>query len=106
MDEKPCSHVQGSIRFRATICYAEQGPARAIKTADWEYISIRYTVVVAFSRKPSRSSIQNFPRLERWNFGAKDFHPGTFSADQLYHLGYDVDSQKELGRGFRLCRAT
>ena len=76
----------------------EQGPARAIKTADWEYITIRYTdeQVAATQGNRADRAFKTFLGLSGGISRAKDFHPGTFSADQLYHLSYDMDSQKNL----------
>ena len=86
-----------SVSIRQYI-YAEQGPARAIKTADWEYISIRYTdeQVAATQGNRADRAYKTFLGLSGGISRAKDFHPGTFSADQLYHLSYDMDSQKNL----------
>ena len=88
-----------SVSIRQYI-YAEQGPARAIKTADWEYITIRYTdeQVAATQGNRADRAFKTFARLERWNFRAKDFHPGTFSADQLYHLSYGASHKRTWQR--------
>ena len=87
-----------SVSIRQYI-YAEQGPTRAIKTADWEYISIRYTdeqVATIGSGNRADRAFKTLLGLSGGISRAKDFHPGTFSADQLYHLSYDMDSQKNL----------
>lgn len=86
-----------SVSVRKFI-YAEQGPARAIKTDEWDYISIRYTDEQIAAAQSNRSDrvFKTFLGLSGGISRAKDFHPGTFSADQLYNLSKDPDSQKNL----------
>lgn len=78
--------------------YAEQGAARAIKTEAFEYISIRYTdeQIVAAQGNRAERAFKTLLGLSGGISRAKDFHPGTFSADQLYDLSKDPDSQKNL----------
>ena len=78
--------------------YAEQGAARAIKTDEWEYVSLRYTDE-QFAAAQSKRSDRAFKTLLGLSGGisrARHFHPGIFSADQLYHLAHDPASQKNL----------
>ena len=86
-----------SVSIRKFV-YAEQGPGRAIKTKEWEYVSLRYTDEQIAAAKGNRSdrAFKSFLGLSGGISRAKDFHPGTFSADQLYHLAHDPDSQKNL----------
>ena len=78
--------------------YAEQGAARAIKTEAFEYISIRYTdeQIVAAQGNRAERAFKTLLGLSGGISRAKDFHPGAFSADQLYDLSKDPDSQKNL----------
>lgn len=78
--------------------YAEQGAARAIKTDTLEFISIRYTdeqIVAAQSNRGDRTS-KTLLGLSGGISRARYFHPGIFSADQLYDLTKDPESQKNL----------
>ena len=86
-----------SVSIRKFI-YAEQGAARAIKTDTFEYVSIRYTdeqIAAAQSKRADRA-FKTLLGLSGGISRAKDFHPGIFSADQLYDLSKDPDSQKNL----------
>ena len=78
--------------------YAEQGPGRSIKTKDWEYVSLRFTdeQIASANGKRAERAFKSFLGLSGGISRAKDFHPGTFSADQLYNLVEDPDSQNNL----------
>ena len=76
--------------------YGEQGAARAIKTDAFEYISIRYTneqITGALSKRADRAYKT---LLDSREFQELYFHPDIFSADQLYDLSKDPNSQKNV----------
>ena len=78
--------------------YAEQGPARSIKTRDWSYISIRYTTDQIEQTKGSRAE-RAFKTLGGLSGGisrAALQHPGAFESDQLYDLNADPNEQVNL----------
>jgi len=86
-----------SISVREFI-YAEQGAARAIKTDTLEYLSIRYTdeqIAMAQSKRADRA-YKTLLGLSSGISRARYFHPDIFSADQLYDLSKDPDSQNNL----------
>ena len=86
-----------SVSVREFI-YAEQGAARAIKTDTLEYLSIRYTdeqIAMAQSKRSDRT-YKTLLGLSGGISRARYFHPGIFSADQLYYLSKDPHSQKNL----------
>ena len=91
---------EGSCRFRPRISSMpnreQPGQSRPIAL---EYLSIRYTdeQIAAAQGNRADQRIQNFARLERRNFPGQGISiPGTFSADQLYDLSKDPDSQNNL----------
>ena len=86
-----------SVSIRKYI-YAEQGSARAIKTGSLEYISIRYTGEQIASTQSNRAdrAYKTLLGLSGGISRARHFHPCIFSADQLYDLSKDPDSQKNL----------
>ena len=78
--------------------YGEQGAARAIKTEAFEYISIRYTdeqITGALSKRADRA-YKTLLGLSSGISRARYFHPDIFSADQLYDLSKDPNSQKNV----------
>ncbi len=78
--------------------YGEQGAARAIKTEAFEYISIRYTdeqISEAQSKRADRA-YKTLLGLSSGISRARYFHPDIFSADQLYDLSKDPNSQKNV----------
>ena len=78
--------------------YGEQGAARAIKTEDFEYISIRYTdaqITGAQSKRADRT-YKTLLGLSSGISRARYFHPDIFSADQLYDLSKDPNLQKNV----------
>ena len=78
--------------------YGEQGAARAIKTEDFEYICIRYTdeqITGALSKRADRA-YKTLLGLSSGISRARYFHPDIFSADQLYDLSKDPNSQKNV----------
>ena len=78
--------------------YGEQGAARAIKTEDFEYISIRYTdeQITGASSKRADRAYKTLLGLSGGISRARYFHPDIFSADQLYDLSKDPNSQKNV----------
>ena len=86
-----------SVSVRKFI-YAEQGAARAIKTDTLEYLSIRYTdeqIAMAQSKRSDRG-FKTLIGLSGGISRARYFHPDIFSADQLYDLSKDPNSQKNV----------
>ena len=78
--------------------YGEQGAARAVKTEAFEYISIRYTdeqISEAQSKRADRA-YKTLLGLSSGISRARYFHPDIFSADQLYDLSKDPNSQKNV----------
>ena len=78
--------------------YGEQGAARAIKTEAFEYICIRYTdeqITGALSKRADRA-YKTLLGLSSGISRARYFHPDIFSADQLYDLSKDPNSQKNV----------
>ena len=86
-----------SVSVREFI-YAEQGAARAIKTDSLEYLSIRYTnkQIAATHNKRSERTFKTLLGLSSGISRARYFHPDIFSADQLYDLSKDPNSQKNV----------
>ena len=86
-----------AVSIRKYIC-AEQGAARAIKTEAFVYISIRYTdeqISEAQSKRTDRAC-KSLLGLSSGISRARYFHPDIFSADQLYDLSKDPNSQKNV----------
>ena len=78
--------------------YGEQGATRAIKTEAFEYICIRYTdeqITGALSKRADRA-YKTLLGLSSGISRARYFHPDIFSADQLYDLSKDPNSQKNV----------
>ena len=78
--------------------YGEQGAARANKTEAFEYISIRYTdeQITGASSKRADRAYKTLLGLSGGISRARYFHPDIFSADQLYDLSKDPNSQKNV----------
>jgi arylsulfatase A-like enzyme len=78
--------------------YAEQGPARSIKTKDWSYTAIRYTADQVELTKGEQAE-RGFKLLSGLSGGVSRAalqHPGAFDSDQLYDLSADPNEQVNL----------
>ena len=78
--------------------YAEQGPARSVKTKDWSYITIRYTADQIEQTQGKRAA-RGYKLLSGLSGGvsrAASQHPGAFDSDQLYDLSADANEQVNL----------
>jgi len=75
--------------------YCENGPARAIKTKDWNYITLRYTkeILTAFKQAPKKL---NFFTGLSGGIGRTFQKPEAIAYDQLYHVKNDPKEMKNL----------
>ncbi len=80
--------------------YGEQGPARSIKTKDWNYISIRYTAeqIEEFNKQGAERFAKKLLGLSGGISRSRMEHPGAFDVDQLYHFSTDPDEMKNLAK--------
>jgi hypothetical protein len=78
--------------------YGEQGPARSIKTKDWNYISLRYTTeqIAALNSERRERYAKTLLGLSGGISRAAVEHSGAFDADQLYHLKIDPAEKNNL----------
>ena len=78
--------------------YGEQGPSRSIKTKEWNYISLRYTMdqIESFMGPRGNRYAKRLLGLSGGISRARTAHPGAFRADQLYHLATDPGEMKDL----------
>ncbi|PHR87153.1 MAG: sulfatase, partial [Blastopirellula sp.] len=65
--------------------YTEMGPARSIKTKDWNYIALRYTVEQAEAIRAQHRSVKQLMGLSGGVSRAREY-PHAFHSDQLYDL--------------------
>ncbi len=70
--------------------YGEMGPARSVKTKDWNYIALRYTKEQIESIKSNHRSVKQLMGLSGGVSRARD-HSDAFDADQLYDLTNDSE---------------
>lgn len=78
--------------------YGEQGPARSIKTKDWNYISLRYTdaQIEGLSGRRGERTAKMLLGLSGGISRAAGEHPYAFEPDQLYHLPSDPEERTNL----------
>ncbi len=81
-----------------TYVYGEQGPARSIKTEEWNYITFRYTtdqIEGLNGRRGARFS-KTLLGLSGGISRSAFEHPYAFDADQLYHLKSDPEERSNV----------
>ncbi|MHC4744393.1 MAG: sulfatase family protein [Planctomycetota bacterium] len=78
--------------------YNEMGPARSIKTKDWNYIALRYTTdQIAAVRAGENRAVKKLQGLSGGVSRGRE-KPGAFEYDQLYNLTEDPLEQNNLAR--------
>lgn len=75
--------------------YGEMGPARSIKTKDWNYIALRYTAEQIKSIKSGHRSVKRLMGLSGGVSRARDY-PHAFDPDQLYDLSADPGEKRNV----------
>jgi arylsulfatase A-like enzyme len=75
--------------------YGEMGPARSIKTKQWNYIALRYTQEQIEAIRAEHRSVKQLMGLSGGVSRAK-MYPHAFDADQLYDLVIDPSEQKNV----------
>lgn len=75
--------------------YGEIGPARSIKTKDWNYIALRYTREQIEAIRSHHRSVKQLMGLSGGVSRAAS-HPDAFDADQLYDLRRDPDEMHNV----------
>lgn len=75
--------------------YGEMGPARSIKTKQWNYIALRYTREQIKAILDEHRSVNQLMGLSGGVSRAK-MYPHAFDPDQLYDLVNDPSEQKNV----------
>ena len=75
--------------------YCENGPARAIKTKDWNYVALRYTKEHLEAMESSKNYAKRLLGLSG-GIGRSFMKPEALEYDQLYNLSSDSDEMKNL----------
>ena len=75
--------------------YGEMGPARSIKTREWNYIALRYTAEQIASIKSGHRSVKRLMGLSGGVSRARDY-PDAFDPDQLYDLTADPEEKRNV----------
>ncbi len=75
--------------------YGEMGPARSVKTKDWNYIALRYTADQIPSIEAEHRSVKRLMGLNGGVSRAR-LQPDAFDSDQLYDLPADPEERKNV----------
>jgi arylsulfatase A-like enzyme len=75
--------------------YGEIGPARSIKTKDWNYIALRYTKKQIEAIRSKHRSVKQLMGLSGGVSRAKT-RPDAFDSDQLYNLQEDPEEMTNV----------
>ena len=75
--------------------YGEMGPARSIKTKEWNYIALRYTREQIAAIRSQHRSVKQLMGLSGGVSRAR-IYPHAFDPDQLYDLVNDPPEQKNV----------
>jgi len=75
--------------------YGEMGPARSIKTKQWNYIALRYTQEQIEAIRNEHRSVKRLMGLSGGVSRAR-MYPHAFDADQLYDLVNDPSEKKNV----------
>ncbi len=75
--------------------YGEMGPARSIKTKDWNYIALRYTKEQIESIRSQHRSVKQLMGLSGGVSRAR-IYPDAFDTDQLYNLSSDQQEKNNV----------
>ena len=84
-----------SVSIRQHI-YAEQGPPERSRQLIGNMLSLHRRLVSQLLKETEQIETKTLLGLSGGNFQSQGFQLGRFSADQLYHLSYDMDSQRTL----------
>jgi arylsulfatase A-like enzyme len=77
--------------------YGEMGPARSIKTKDWNYIALRYTEQQIEAIRGEHRSVKQLMGLSGGVSRAR-FYPHAFDCDQLYNLSSDLEEKNNVAK--------
>jgi arylsulfatase A-like enzyme len=75
--------------------YGEMGSARSIKTRDWNYVALRYTMEQIESIRNNHRSVKQLMGLSGGVSRAR-MHPDAFDTDQLYDLTTDAQEMTNV----------
>lgn len=75
--------------------YGEMGPARSIKTKNWNYIALRYTADQIKSIEARHRSVKQLMGLSGGVSRARQ-QPNAFDSDQLYDLPADPEERNNV----------